>query len=390
MNNSKIRYFFIIISLFFIVSGFSELIVDYYYSETCPHCKNVLNSGILERIEQKYGETIVVRKIDVSKNVETFLSVVKSLDLKPGVPFLLIYPNNYSSTEALINAISSSELNCYAYLQGDEPIITQLEKKLESIFDCCANNLNIESNEKCENTYNNRTFIRDLFLVFSTGLADSVNPCIMSVLILLVSYLFTLKRKRQILIYGLLYVLVVFFSYLVIGLLIYKGIDFVFKFTLSISWFSKVLLMVIIALCIFAGVVNIKDFFAYGKGFSFRLSEKNKRFVEKIIRRISITTVIILSIFVTVVEFPCSGIMYVGIISYLFTRYSFFTILLLLILYNILFVLPLIIIVISALIVNDITKVERFRITYRKWFRLIIGIMLIFIAIYLIRVYFSG
>lgn len=400
VKNKLLKLFVLFFLLGFVLfSGYSKIIVDYYYSETCPHCKKVQDSQILEKLKEKYEKEITINKIRVNDDTSFFIELTqKVLKISPGVPFIIIYSDQLSDRNKLLESLRAGDYqhSCFTYLQGDFDILENLESKVLQMLDCCKKNgLNLNpkitaDEQKCEATsIEKKNFLQDLILLIGTALADSVNPCIMSVLVLLISYLFTLKRKKEILKYGLFYIIVVYLSYFIIGILLYFGVDLVFKIALNyLSSLSKIILFFIIVLCLFAAIINIKDFFAYGKGFTFALSQKDKKFVEKLIRHLSLPTLIILGLFVTIVEFPCSGIMYVGLVSYLFSSYNFVQFLLLIALYNLLFVLPLIIIVIVAMLIKDPKKIDDFRLKYRRWFRLAMGLLLLILAIYLYKIYF--
>ncbi len=370
----------------------SEFHILFFYSERCPHCEMVLNSNILEKVknelESKYPVKIEIRKMIAWKNVELFNKLFYNYyhTTRGGVPFLVFYKNNMSDGFAIL---------------GDRPIIDNLKKFSEAYvskyvepYPTYLNKINNKLNiSKLNMSMLNSSYVTLIsnkysniwLLIIITALADSVNPCIMSILILLLSYLLMLRRKKDVIKYGLYYSIVVFITYFILGLLIYKGVNVMFKL-IKLSSIGQILTFFIASLCIFAGIVNIKDFFAYGKGISFQLSKKHKRFVDKIIRKVSLITILILGIFITLVEFPCSGIMYLGIISYIASHnipYSNF--LVMLVIYNLIFILPLILIIIFTLIGKKIEEVEKMRMKFRKVFRLVMGIALLFIAYLLIR-----
>ncbi len=106
----------IVLSLFFLILFLSftsaQTTVDYYYGLTCPHCINVADSGVLERINQTVQVTKYETWNDV-KNADKFSALVNQLNVpkeERGVPFLLV--------------------NCsgkVTYLVGDTPIIQNAE-----------------------------------------------------------------------------------------------------------------------------------------------------------------------------------------------------------------------------------------------------------------------
>ena len=105
-----------------------------------------------------------------------------------------------------------------------------------------------------------------LGVVVGTAAIDSINPCAIGVLILMVSVVLsgggTLKRM---LLLGSLYVFAIFVTYLLAGLgLIY--------FLSSIPLFVTEYLSIIVgSIIILAGIIEVKDFFWYGQGFSLHI-----------------------------------------------------------------------------------------------------------------------
>jgi len=83
-------------------------------------------------------------------------------------------------------------------------------------------------------------------------------------------------------------------------------------------------------------------------------------------------------------EFPCSGGIYVGIISMLAISTTFSEGLLYLIIYNILFVLPLIVILLASSNKKILAKIEKKEKTHKKYMKLANGLMMIILGILLL------
>ena len=98
-------------------------------------------------------------------------------------------------------------------------------------------------------------------ILITTALVDSINPCAIGVLVLLISTLLALSdNKKNMIKVGLIYISAVFLTYLLAGIgLLY----FIQQFNIA-----KPLGILVGAIVIFLGLVEIKDFFWYGKGFS--------------------------------------------------------------------------------------------------------------------------
>lgn len=139
------------------------------------------------------------------------------------------------------------------------------------------------------------------------GLLDGLNPCSMWVLILMISLLATLNdRKRMLIIAGT-----------------FVAVEGIAYFVFMAAWLNLFLLiglsrasqLVIAAIAIAAGLINLKDFWAPGVGPSLSISNKSKPGIYARMRAIlqarslpaAIVGVIILGLLVQVVEFLCTS-----------------------------------------------------------------------------------
>lgn len=217
----------------------------------------------------------------------------------------------------------------------------------------------------------------DLVLVIGAAAADSVNPCIMSVMVLLLSQLSMIRAVRRAKKLGATYIISIYVSYFILGLLIAFGLNFI-RIAAALYFYVKLLLVGIIA---FAGIVNVKDFFFYGKGISFGIPKSYAERVEALAMMSTVPAIIILASLVTLIEFPCSGMMYVAILTYLISKMVPFSILALyLALYNAVFVLPEVLILLAYLRGASSERIEGLRLKYRGIFRLIMGLVLLGLA----------
>src|SRR5690606_14559681 len=105
-----------------------------------------------------------------------------------------------------------------------------------------------------------------LSLVVISAAIDSINPCAIGVLILMVSVVLGGKGSmRKLLTLGGMYIGAIFLTYLIAGLgLIY--------FLSSVPLYvSEYLALIVGSIVILAGILEVKDFFWYGKGFSLQI-----------------------------------------------------------------------------------------------------------------------
>src|SRR3989338_10562699 len=108
-----------------------------------------------------------------------------------------------------------------------------------------------------------QAYLPTLGTVIITALIDSINPCAIGVLILLISIMLAFKSKREMLFYGLVYVFAVFVTYLLAG---FGILYFLSSVPLYISEYISIAAGLLI---IVAGLIEIKDFFWYGDIFTY-------------------------------------------------------------------------------------------------------------------------
>jgi cytochrome c biogenesis protein CcdA len=188
------------------------------------------------------------------------------------------------------------------------------------------------------------------------ALADSVNPCAIAVLtMILVSILVAHpEKKKNVLFAGLNFVLAVFIGYLVYGTLI---IQFFKIFAELLRSATSYIYNGLAILAMVIGALNIKDFFSYKKGnFATEMPLFMRPRVKKIIEKItSPSGAFTIGFIVTLFLLPCTIGPYI-VASGLLSELGFLNAIPWLIYYNILFVIPMLII--TLLIYFGLTRVQ--------------------------------
>jgi glutaredoxin len=208
------------------------------------------------------------------------------------------------------------------------------------------------------------------------GLMDGVfNPCALSVLFFLIAYLMSLGSKRKCLIIGTIYSLMIFVVYT----LFMFGILNVIYYAGNLSLIEKV----VGAALIMFGIIEIKDFFFYGKWFSLEIPKSASPYIEKLIKAATVPSALILGLLVALVEIPCAGAFPFFYTTLLASKgiqgienilYIFW--------YNIFFVSPLVILtLIFYLGFATIEEAEKKRLELRKYMRLTAGIIMILLGL---------
>lgn len=223
-------------------------------------------------------------------------------------------------------------------------------------------------------------------IVIGAAVIDSINPCVFGVLIFLIAFMAKMfKSANKMLLFGLLYSAVVYVTYLLLGFGILK-IAIGTGFATGFYWFAALI-------AIFVGLLEIKDYFWYGKGFSLQIipggGDRIKYYTSKIEKMegrhpaLLILTTALLGVFVVMVELPCTGAPYLAILG-LLSKGAFATAVPLLLLYNLIFIIPLFVIIGIAYFGTSSETLESWRKEHRGLMRLGIGIFLLLLGFYMI------
>ena len=125
-----------------------------------------------------------------------------------------------------------------------------------------------------------------------------------------------------------------------------------------------------------AGILEIKDFFWYGRGFSLQIPHYFANKINEYSKNVTVPGVILLGAFIAGVELPCTGAPYIAIITLLSLNFNLQAFLLL-VFYNIIFVMPLIIILLLVAGGMKLPMLQAWKQEARGTMRLAIGLLLV-------------
>ncbi|MDP3900587.1 MAG: cytochrome c biogenesis protein CcdA [bacterium] len=183
-------------------------------------------------------------------------------------------------------------------------------------------------------------------LVLVTGLLDGINPCAIAVLIFFIAFLFTLQSGLgKIFRYGIVYIAVIYLTYLAIGFGLLKAI--------IISGEPHLMAKIGAWLVIALGVVQLINHYQVKFPFKLQIPKFSQGTLKYWLTKSTMPAVIVGAFFVGLCTFPCSGGIYVAIIGLLAANNTFWQGLGYLLVYNVMFVAPLI--VLLALAANKFT-----------------------------------
>ncbi len=215
-------------------------------------------------------------------------------------------------------------------------------------------------------------------IIVGAALIDGINPCAFGVLIFMLAYLAKSdgdKMMRN----GIIYILAVFLTYLAAGLLLLPIIR-------SLGQFSVISYIVLAIIILIAGLLEIKDFFFYGRWFSLSIAPDEAERIKMYVKKVGSKwyTAFGLGVFVALVELPCTGAVYLAVLALMsmsglsLTNWSY------LIIYNLIFVAPLFVILWTVCRGLNVNKVREWQERNKKYMRLITGIALIGLAVWML------
>ena len=204
--------------------------------------------------------------------------------------------------------------------------------------------------------------------IISAGLADGINPCAFATIVFLVSFLgFLGKSRREILVIGVFYTFAVFVTYFLLGL----GVFHVLQKLAIYDTFSRMIFYSGIALCFGFALFSLYDVLVYLKTRQSRemllqLPIGIKQRIHNVIRNRMKTSgliigALIIGFFVSLFESICTGGMYLPTLMLVLKlpelRANALSNLLL---YNLMFIVPLIVVFALAFYCVGSKKLENF------------------------------
>jgi len=197
-------------------------------------------------------------------------------------------------------------------------------------------------------------------LVLVAALLDSVNPCAFSILILTIAFLFSLGKLRSgILKIGGAYILGIFAVYMLIGFGILQ--------TLHLFSTPHFMAKVGAALLVALGFINVINEFFPAFPIKLRIPHAAHHKMAELMEKASLPTAFLLGGLVGLCEFPCTGGPYLMVLGLLHDQATYLKGVGYLLIYNLIFVLPLAVILLMA---SDKILLEKVRVWQQKENRL--------------------
>ena len=214
-------------------------------------------------------------------------------------------------------------------------------------------------------------------LVIVSALVDGINPCAFSVLIFLLVTLVSLESRKKMLAVGMVFISAVFTFYFLSGLGLFSIIQS--------AGISRLISSIAAVVALGAGTISILSVFGTGNGQSIlSIPESKKKIISRALSKASVPGAFIVGILVGMFELPCTGGIYLAILSLLSSRVTVVEGIPYLLVYNLFFVLPLIVILGICTFGLPVERLEEWRTGSRKPVRFVMGAVMIFLGVILL------
>ncbi len=298
-------------------AGTSTLAIEVFVRQGCPHCAKA--EAFLEKFANQRPD-LQIDIHDVAREPEALQNLVELFKRKQlgavRVPafyvhdqLLVGYSDEATTGQWLRNEIAAAER------EGQQAHETTGSCEAAAVETCGSSNESVQTTSPHNEIYNMdflgfRLSLDEVGLpLFSIamGLLDGFNPCSMWVLILMISLLAPMQDRARMLAVAGTFVVVeglAYFLFMAAWLNLFMLI--------GLSRMSEI---AIAGIAILAGAINLKDFWAYGRGVSLSIPQSAKPGIYQRIRRIlqarnltaAMFGAVVLAVLVQIVELFCTS-----------------------------------------------------------------------------------
>ncbi len=342
--------FILVLGLFFSLAFAKEekAELSVFYSPSCHECI-VAKSKIIPVVEKKFADSIAVKYYNISEieNYKLLVGLKQKFmpELKLNLPVFFM-------NGKFLNAEGLTQQKLERFILENfrsTPVVVTPQQKINLVEYF-------------------KGFVP--LAIISAGVIDGINPCAFTVIVFFISFLAIQGyRKRELIIIGLTFIFMVFLTYLLLGL----GL---FSFLYRIEGFLVLVKLINFSIGIFSivlGVLSVYDLLKFRKskdstemllqlpqsvkkriqqiiGMHYRTGKKSEeKIVERTIGKL-VLSALITGFLVSILEAVCTGQTYLPTIVFILKTTSYkLGALTYLLIYNLMFILPLLVIFIFAL-----------------------------------------
>lgn len=359
----------LLIALVLIASVFSIEIID-YYGATCPHCANT--KEMLTALGSEYEIELIEKEVSSNPgNRAEMFALYSEFGVDPsygGVPTLLVEGKALIIGELTQEQWENLLGDCS---EGECPEGVFTKGTIDSTHNPDASQIQ-QTDE-----YQALT----LWGLVAAAVVDSVNPCTIAVMVMLLGLVLITEGRRRMLLAGITFISIIFICYILLGV----GILQVMGNPMLTGIFFDLAAVGLLAL----SVMEINAYLRYKPGF---FAVEMPTFLRPHAKRViegatSLPGVAVAAVFCSLFLLPCSSGPYLVVLA-LISRAVTLDAVAYLLLYNVIFVLPMV--VITAGVYFGYTTVEKVGEAKEKYIRqihLVSGVVLFLLFLYMASTY---
>ena len=210
--------------------------------------------------------------------------------------------------------------------------------------------------------------------VIVAGLVDGINPCAFTVLLLFITAMVAtlevgeqnVKVLRARLVgMGSIYIAAIFLTYLALGVGLLASLDFFTR--------QHVPARLGALIAVLLGLWMLKDYFLPEWGLRLQAPGRLGSVARQMGKGASIPTLIAGGFLIALCTVPCSGAVYLGVLSLLALQPTALEGYAYLVLYNLVFILPLAVILVAAASRPTLNRIAHWNLHHKEWVRLTLG-----------------
>jgi cytochrome c biogenesis protein CcdA len=323
----------------------------YFYGDGCSHCEKV--KPLIVSLESQYPELNITR-LEVYNNADNRQKLAEIGPYygvaNPGIPVIFIGNSILLGDVEITNRFESEIL---------------IEKQRLASYNGTAQ----PATPVMDPTSTTGSKQLSLPLVIFAAIVDSANPCGLSVLVFLLIPMAAAGSRRRILLVGGAYITAMFMFHLLVGIGLFSMISF--------SGYSRAFALIGGAVALLLGIITIVDVLRNRETFILSIPESQKGMLGNYIRIASLPAAFVLGILAGILGFTCTGGIYISILGLMGREMTVMAGLPWLVLYNLVYILPLVVITLIVTYGISPERADGMRTKYKRALRMVIGLILV-------------
>ncbi|MBI4833293.1 MAG: hypothetical protein HY811_00510 [Planctomycetes bacterium] len=314
--------------------------INYFYSVGCGGCFE-LEGSLFPKLYAKYGDKIVLKKYDIGDeaNYELLVNMEKKCAITANEPVSVFVGGHYlGGTKNIVS--------------GLDGLIEQALKAPDTFRDISPEAIPGAQAGKVPEAIKERFNSFNIMALIGAGLLDGFNPCAFATVVFFVSFLaFAGMRRREILLAGIVYTMSVFATYLLLGVGLFNAVRSLSAYAVM----AHIVLYGMAAMVFSFAALSLYDMAVYLRtkktgGMVLQLPLSLKQKIHAAIRNNMgrerlILGMVVTGFLVTLFEAVCTGQVYLPTIIFVMKDPELKTHAMgYLVLYNLMFILPLVVV----------------------------------------------